>query len=176
MNRVRALTILVSAVLLAGGLVAPPATAGAVWLTSNATWTTDRSASSPLPRVVNLRYAHHQKFDRVVIRVRGSFPGGRSHYQRTFSYDASGLPVPIKGQSGLAVTLRPAYGHDGSGNNLYAGPRIARPHLQTLKALAYTGDFEGHVSFAFALTHRASYRVFTLESPRRIVIDFRHAG
>lgn len=84
--------------------------------------------------------------------------------------------MPIRGRSGIQLTLTPAYGHDDAGHNLYVGPRIARPRLQTLKALAYTGDFEGHVTFAFALNHRAPYRVFTLESPYRIVIDFRHGS
>jgi hypothetical protein len=175
MNRVRALIVLLSAAVLVGGLLAPPANAGSVWLTSNATWTGPDTTASSQPRVINLHYGHHARFDRVVIRIRGAFPGGRARDQRDFSYDASGLAVPIRGRSGLQVTLTPAYGHDG-GTNLYIGPRIARPRFQTLKALAYTGDFEGHVGFAFALTHRAPYRVFTLQSPRRIVIDFRHRG
>lgn len=175
MKRVRALIVLLSAAVLVGGLLAPPATAGPVWLTSNSTWTNpDLTTSSSLPRVINLRYGHHQRFDRVVIRIRGPFPGGRAHYQRDFTYDPSGLAVPIRGRSGLQVSLTPAYGHDGAGNNLYVGPRIARPRFPTLKALAYTGDFEGYVTFAFALTYRAPYRVFTLDAPHRIVIDFRH--
>lgn len=176
MNRIRLLVVLLTTVLV-GALSAPPASAGSVWLTSNASWTNpDVTASSPLPRVVTLRYAQHQRFDRVVIRLRGALPGGRTRYQRDFTYDASGLPVPIRGRSGIQLTLTPAYGHDDAGHNLYVGPRIARPRLQTLKALAYTGDFEGHVTFAFALNHRAPYRVFTLESPYRIVIDFRHGS
>jgi hypothetical protein len=175
MNRVRVLTVLLSAAVLVGGLLTPPATAGALWLTSNVSWTNPDAAASSQPRVVNLRYGHHQRFDRVVIRIRGAFPGGRARYQRTFTYDPSGLAVPIRGRSGLQVTLTPAYGHD-DGTNLYVGPKLARPRFPTLKALAYTGDFEGHVTFAFALNHRAPYRVFTLESPHRIVIDFRHRG
>jgi hypothetical protein len=71
--------------------------------------------------------------------------------------------------------LMPAYAHDDNGNNLYDGPKIARPRFDTLKALAFTGDFEGTVSFGFALTHRAQYRVFRLHDPQRLVIDFRHA-
>ncbi len=175
MNRIRVLFTVMTMVLLVGGLLASPTTAAPVWLTSKATWTNpDLTPSSPLPRVVNLRYAQHQDFDRVVIRIRGSFPGGRANYQWNFTYDGSGNPVPIRGRSGLRVALEPAYAHDGDGNNIYRGPRLARPRFETLKALAFTGDFEGAVSFAFALRHRAPYRVFTLEQPRRIVIDFRH--
>ena len=176
MKRVRVLFVLLITVLV-GALLSPPASAGSVWLSSNASWTNpDLTASSPLPRVVTLHYAQHQTFDRVVIRVRGSLPGGSARYQREFSYDPSGLPVPIHSTSGLQLTLTPAYGHDDAGHNLYAGPRLARPRFPALRALAYTGDSEGQVTFAFALAHRAPYRVFTLESPFRIVIDFRHRG
>jgi hypothetical protein len=175
MNRIRVLVTVLTAGLLVGGLLAPPSAAAPVWLTSRTTWTNPAlTPSSPLPRVVNLRYGHHKLFDRVVIRIRGPFPGGRASYQRTFTYDGSGNPVPIQGRSGLRVALTPAYAHDGDGNNIYRGPRLARPRFQTLKALAFTGDFEGVVSLAFALRHRAPYRVFTLDAPRRIVIDFRH--
>jgi hypothetical protein len=175
MNRIRALTVVASAVLFLGGILAPPATAAPVWLTSDTSWVNpDLTSTSPQPRVVDLTFGHHARYDRVVIRLRVAFPGGFADYQRRFSYDGSGLPVPIGGRSGLQVSLTPAVAHDQSGDNVYAGPSIARPKFQTLKALAFTGDFEGHVTFAFALTHRAPYRIFTLDHPRRIVIDFRH--
>jgi hypothetical protein len=172
MKRLRVLFVLLITVLV-GALLSPPASAGSVWLTSNASWT-NPTASSPLPRVISLSFAQHQTFDRVVIRIRGPLPGGSARYQRSFSFDPSGLPVPIRSTSGLQVTLTPAYGHDDAGHNLYVGPRLAHPRFPTLRALAYTGDAEGQVTFAFALDHRAPYRVFTLASPSRIVIDFRH--
>jgi hypothetical protein len=194
MNRIRSPITVLAAALLVGGLVtprvdgpsadaAPPATAPAatasagvapLWLTSRASWTNPNLDVPPVPRVVDLRYGHHQRFDRVVIEIRGQIPGGRTFYARRFSYDGTGDPVPIGGRSGLGVVLFPAQAHNDNGDDVYTGPQIARPHLQTLKALAFTGDFEGYVSFAFALTHRAPYRIFTLTAPHRIVIDFRH--
>jgi hypothetical protein len=177
MNRIRVLLIGLASALLVGGLLAPTAHAAPVWLTSRVTWTSpDLTSSSPPPRVVNLRYAHHESFDRVVIGIRASLPGGRASYRRDFTYDGSGQPVPIRGRSGLRVALQPAYAHDDEGTSVYRGPKIARPRFETLKAVAFTGDFEGVVSFAFALRHKASYRIFTLNEPRRIVIDFRHQG
>jgi hypothetical protein len=125
---------------------------------------------------VSLRFAAHRTFDRVVIGVVGRIPSGSAHYARRFHYDGSGRPVPIRGRSGIALALSPARAHDRHGNNVYRGPRLARPHLPTLKALAVTGDFEGTVGFGFALTHRAPYRVFFLHHPQRLVVDFRHAG
>ena len=171
MNRTRMLVAALVSVLLSG-LIAPPAQSAGVWLNANASWT---NPDAKAPKAVDLRYGHHQRFDRVVIVFRGAqVPGGMAHYQRTFTYDPSGLPVPIRGTSGLQVALTPAFGHGSQGNNLYTGPRIARPHFRTLKALAYTGDSEGVVTFAFALTYRAPYRIQTLTDPQRLVIDFRH--
>jgi hypothetical protein len=171
----RNLVAIAAAVLLIGGLFAPPTTGAPVWLTTRVAWTNPSlDEDSPLPRVVNLRYAHHNRFDRVVIRIRDAFPGGSTRYQRNFTYDGSGDPVPIRGRSGISLSLTPAYAHNDAGDDIYNGPTLVRPRLQTLKALAMTGDFEGVVSFAFALTHRAPYRVFELKAPRRIVIDFAH--
>ncbi len=150
---------------------ASPATALPPWQDTATSWTNPRATD---PRVVDLRFAAHDNFDRVVIDVRGAIPSGSAHYARRFTRDGSGLPIPIGGRSGLSVDLSPARAHTQSGVDLYDGPMIARPRLDTLKALAFAGDFEGHVSFAFALTHRADYRVFWLHHPQRLVIDFRH--
>lgn len=152
-------------------LTTSPAVALPAWQDTATSWTNPKASD---PRVVDLRYAAHASFDRVVIEIRGAIPSGRANYAKRFFFDGSGEPVPIKGSSGLRVDLHPARAHSLSGDNLYEGPRIARPHFDTLKALAFTGDFEGHVSFAFALTHRASYRTFWLHNPQRLVIDFRH--
>lgn len=107
-----------------------------------------------------------------MICCRGGFPDYRTGYARRLFYEGSGLPIPIRGSSGLWISIT-ADGHTQSGDNLYTGPRLARPGLETLKALALGGDFEGQVTFAFALRHRAVHRVF-YRSPNRMVIDFRH--
>jgi hypothetical protein len=160
--------VLVCAALLTMG---PSASALPAWQDHATSWSHPAARS---PEVVDLRYAAHRTFDRVVIDIVGRIPSGRAHYARRFHDDGSGGLVPIAGRSGIALTLSPARAHDRNGN-VYDGPRIARPHLRTLKALAFTGDFEGVVSFGFALTHRAPYRVFFLHDPQRLVIDFRHA-
>jgi hypothetical protein len=125
-------------------------------------------------RVIDLRFAAHESFDRAVIDLRRADPRGSARHLRHFVYEGSGEKVPIGGRSGLSMNLVSAAGHTFTGRNVYAGPRIARPHLETLKALAITGDWEGQVTVGFALTHRADYRIFWLSQPRRLVIDFRH--
>lgn len=152
-------------------LVASPASALPEWEHHRTTWTTGDTRQA---RVVGLRFASHDGFDRVVIDLRRAFPRGSAHYRRHFRYEGSGEKVPILGRSGLSVDLVSAAGHTYSGKNVYDGPRIARPHLDTLKAVALTGDTEGSIGFALALTHRADYRVFRLSHPRRLVIDVRH--
>ncbi len=163
------LIALVAALFAAVTLTAPPATALPAWTDTASSWTNPAAKD---PRVVDLRYAQHPRFDRVVIDIRGRIPGGHARYAKRFFYDASGSPVPIRG--GLGVVLMPARAHTLSGANLYAGPRLARPGFPTLKAIAFTGDFEGTVSFAFGLSYHAPYRVFFLHDPQRIVIDFKH--
>ena len=161
------------AVLVATTLAPAPVQASALpdWTETRSTWTNPHARA---PRVTDLRYAAHPDFDRVVLDIKGRIPGGLARYRKTFHYDGSGKTVPIRGRSGIALALNPAYAHDNAGHSVYDGPRIARPHLETLRALAFTGDFEGYVSFGFALTHRAPYRIFTLHHPQRLVIDFRH--
>jgi hypothetical protein len=167
------LTVAAAVMLVCAGLLATesPASATPAWQHQATSWTHPAARS---PKVVNLRFAAHRNFDRVVIDVAGRIPSGRAHYARRFHYDGSGELVPIRGRSGIALTLSPARAHDRHGN-AYEGPRVARPHLSTLKAVAFTGDFEGTVSFGFALTHRAPYRIWFLHDPQRLVIDFKHS-
>ena len=157
--------------LVLAGTASTPATGLPAWQDTNTTWSHPAAVN---PKIVGLRYAAHPAFDRVVIDISGRIPSGSATYRRHFTYDGSGAEVPILGRSGLQLTLSPAAAHNGVGDNVYTGPTLARPRLRTLKALALTGDFEGQVTFAFALTHRAPYRVFELSSPRRLVIDFQH--
>ncbi|HQR27025.1 MAG TPA: hypothetical protein PLP61_08310 [Nocardioides sp.] len=165
---------LVLAALLGVALVpVAPAAAMPVWLTRGTAWA--GSPEARFPQILDLRYAEHKRFDRVVIDVKGRLPGGRTHYRREFRYDPSDLKVPIRG--GLEVVLRPAYVTDAQGHEVYEGPTLVRPGLPALKAVALTGTFEGQVNFAFGLApRRTPYRVFLLHDPQRIVVDFKHTS
>lgn len=166
----RRFLVLATALLSAFTLTLQPATA-AVWRTTGTSW---ENPAAVHPRITNIRYATHPGFDRVVIDVSGRIPGYTTGYARTHHYDGSGEPVPIRG--GLWISMFPAYAHRLDGSSTYVGPSIARPGFRTLKAVAFTGDFEGYVSFAFGLSYRAPYRILRLHDPQRIVIDFRHAS
>ncbi len=133
-----------------------------------------RHSPQPPPKAINLRPGEHRNFDRVVIDLRGKIPGYDVRYVRRLVYDGSGDPVPLRGRRFIAVALMPANAHDRNGNNLYVGPRLQQLQMPTLRGVAFTGDFEGVVSFGLSLSHRAPFRVFTLSAPSRIVIDLRH--
>jgi len=164
----RTLAVLATS-LLVSIISAPQQASAAAWIDHATTW---NNPAAVAPKVVNLRYATHAHFDRVVIDIRGQqLPGYRTFYARSFVYDASGQAVPIRG--GLGIDLRPAYAHNNAGN-VYNGPTLVRPRFPQLMAIAMTGDFEGHVSFAFGLADHASYRIYRLHDPQRIVIDFHH--
>lgn len=140
------------------------------WRTTASSWT-NSGAGAPL--VLDLRFAQHRRFDRVVIDIDGWIPSGDAKYHKVFHRDGSGAVVPIRG--GLQLNLHPASTFDGDGNEVYTGPRLVRPGLPALKAIALTGSFEGVTSFAFGLTpRRTPYRIFFLHDPQRIVIDFKH--
>jgi hypothetical protein len=124
--------------------------------------------------VLDLRYAEHPGFDRVVIDVRRHLSGYRISYTKRLTYDASGQKVPLKGRKKLLLTLRPAYAHNAKGDNIYRGPTLVQVQLPTLRGVAFIGDFEGVVSFGFTTRRKAPYRIFTLTNPRRIVIDWKH--
>ncbi len=165
----RRILVVLATALLVSITAAPQGASASVWRTTGTSWTNPAGGA---PKITNIRYATHPRFDRVVIDVSGRLPGYRTGYTRTHTYDGSGEAVPIRG--GLWISFSPAYAHRADGTSTYVGPRIARPRFRTLKALAFTGDFEGHVSFAFGLADHAPYRITRLHDPQRIVIDFRH--
>ena len=54
------------------------------------------------------------------------------------------------------------------------GPDLEQYAMPTLRGAAFTGDFEGTVSFGLALSHLKDFRVFELHAPNRLVIDLHH--
>ena len=131
----------------------------------------------PFPKVVNLRVGEHKSFDRVVIDLRGKMTGYNVRFVKHLNYDGTGDPVPLKGKRFVLVVLNPASAHDQAGNGLYQGPRLQQYGLASLRGVAFTGDYEGYVSFGVSLTHKAPFRVTELKDPNgpdRLVIDFKH--
>ena len=122
------------------GLVAPgPASAapycGLVW----------GSLMKDAPRmsaanVTNVRTGQHYCFDRLVIDLNGPVSGYTVRYVPQVTQDGSGLPVPLRGQAFLQVTVNaPAY--DGQGNATYA--RRTRKNSPMSAATRPSGRWHG---------------------------------
>jgi hypothetical protein len=126
-------------------------------------------------KVVNLRVGEHAHFDRVVIDVRGNVPGRSVRYVHRLRYDASGARVHLHGRRFLQVSLSPAIAHRYPfGRSVYRGPRLRQYFMPVLRGVAFTGDWEGVVSFGLALRRHVDFSVDVLHSPNRIVIDLHH--
>lgn len=115
-------------------------------------------------------------YDRVVFEFDGTgLPGVAVAYTpRPIRADASGDEVAIEGDAVLVVRMSPAAGVDLSGNTAiitYTGPTRLAPRQANVVEIVRTGDFEGVLTWAIGLRARTAYRVLTLESPSRVVID-----
>ncbi|WP_432215525.1 AMIN-like domain-containing (lipo)protein [Streptomyces subrutilus] len=168
--RLRQLVALASGALLAACLsfAAPASAATPSAATASATQT-------QTPLVVNARWAGHATYDRIVIDLQGYVPGATVTPVAQLIYDGSGQPVPLAGKHFLEIRLNPAAAHDDAGNNVYRGPKLQKIGLTKLKGIAMTGDYEGYVTFGAAFDTVPYYRVYTLHSPERLVVDVSHA-
>jgi hypothetical protein len=162
------------------GLVAPgPASAapycGLVW----GSLMKDAEGMSAA-NVTNVRTGQHYCFDRLVIDLNGPVSGYTVRYVPQVTQDGSGLPVPLRGQAFLQVTVNaPAY--DGQGNATYkpADPKELSnvSGYQTFRQVAWANSFEGYSSLGLGVRARLPFRVFTLAGPdagSRLVIDVAH--
>lgn len=163
------------------GLLAPgPAAAdpycGQVW---GSLAKTDPAMSQA--KVVNVRTGQHYCFDRLVVDLNGSVPPGYTvRYVPQVVQDGSGLPVPLRGQAFIQVTVNaPAY--DDAGKPTYNPANKNElsnvTGYQTFRQVAWAGSFEGYSSLGLGVRARLPFRVFTLAGPgtgSRLVVDVAH--
>ena len=149
--------------LLSAALVGPAALA-----------TSSAATAAPVPTLVGIRAAHHPTYDRVVFDFAGGLPSTRSvRYVSQLIQDPSGLPLPIAGRAILAVTMSPTNAHNDAGQVTAPGKiAFALPNVMTV---VRSGDFEAVTSYGIGLARKESFRVFTLRSPDRLVIDINAA-
>jgi hypothetical protein len=125
-----------------------------------------------------VRTGRHDGFDRIVFEFSGaSVPGYRMEWvDGPITSDGSGEPIEVRGEARLAMVLSPASGVDVSGPEfevIYAGPdRIAvAEQTAALTDLVRTSDFEAVLTWVAGADAPAPFRVQTLSSPTRIVVD-----
>jgi hypothetical protein len=129
------------------------------------------AAESTVPTLVAIRAANHTSYDRLVFEFSGPLPSVRSvAYVPQVVGDPSGQVVQLSGEAFLRIRFAAATGHDDSGNVTYGAVRRTYP-LPTLIQVASAGDFEAVMNFGVSLSWAAPFRVSTLTSPSRVVID-----
>jgi hypothetical protein len=123
----------------------------------------------------------HAGYDRIVFQFRNVVPGYRVEYRNApFAEDGSGKPVSVNGNAFLVLRLEPASGYDlnaGEGQLVYRGsPRLegADAGTSAIEEAVRTGDFESVLTWVVGLARKADFRVRTLSSPARLVLDVRN--
>ncbi len=85
-----------------------------------------------------------------------------------FTLGASGQKVTLAGTTGVLVTV-----HSATGATTFTGSTdIVQPQNKVLVEARQAQDFEGYVSWGLGLSRGACMRVFTLQDPARLVVDF----
>lgn len=126
-------------------------------------------------RVVDVRTARNESFDRVVLQIDGArVPAYRVEYvDRPVRQCGSGNPVEVAGQGLLAITLNGAAAHDDRGNATVRD-RERRLGLPVMRELEFTCDFEGEVTVVVGVASPNRYRVIELSNPTRLAVDVQH--
>jgi hypothetical protein len=154
-----------------GGLAAASSSASTTWDTTPVHVVHN---VHPTPKVVDLRVGQHPTYDRVVIDFQGKLAGYDVRYVKQLHYDGTGESVPLRGNRFLQIRITPAVAHDAQGHSVYHGPQLQQYAMPMLRGAAFTGDYEGYVSFGLALSHFDTFRVLEVTNPNRLVIDVHH--
>jgi hypothetical protein len=135
---------------------------------------TDKSggAASAAGTVSDVRVAHHDGYDRLVIgfATASAMPQYQLNRQATahFVRDASGQPVILNGSAGIRLVLRNA-------DIVTGAPSDLKPDLPAIREVTQIGNFERVVSYGVGLAAPACFRVLELSGPTRLVIDVQTA-
>ncbi len=149
-----------------------PDTAATAWTAGIVDVSSPKGEAAVLTAV---RAGRHGAFDRVVFVFEERLPGYHVEYvDRPVRACGSGRPVPLAGDGWLEVRLFPARAYtEGGESTVEDGERS--PGLLVLKELKMTcSGFEADVTWVLGLAAPNRYRVQTLQTPPRLIVDVRH--
>ena len=132
----------------------------------------------PALSLKDVRVAKQRGFDRITLEFTNGngVPGYKVEYvQPPIIADASGMTVQVDGSAFIQIRLQPAYGYEPeTGEQTYTGPSDLKPGLPSITEAVATGDFEGVLHWVLGVSEEVDFRVMTLESPPRLVVDVGH--
>jgi hypothetical protein len=119
---------------------------------------------------ITARVGEQDGYDRFVLQFDPIVPSYTVKRQANavFTQGASGQTLTLAGKAGVLVTV-----HSAQGTSTFTGSTdVATPGYKVLLEARQTQDFEGYVSWGLGLSQASCMRVFTLDSPARLVVDF----
>jgi hypothetical protein len=119
---------------------------------------------------ITTRVGEDQGYDRFVLQFDPIVPTYTVKRQDkpVFPLGGSGQNVTLAGNAGVLITV-----HSAQGTTTFTGSTdVATPGYKVLLEARQTQDFEGYVSWGLGLRKPACMRVFTLDAPARLVVDF----
>ena len=135
-------------------------------------------SNPPTSLLRDVRVTREDAFDRVTFEFTNSVPGYAVAYvERPITEDGSGREVTLRGADVLKVRMENALDADLSKEDAprtYTGPNRISPATGTIAELVRTGAFEGVLSWVIGVETKARFKVETLQSPPRLVIDIAH--
>lgn len=158
---------------------AAPASTAETPSSSGAPFSTD-DVSAPdagaYAHLADVRVGGHGDFDRVVFEFADVVPGYRIGYQPLpLHHDPSAREIPLPGATaGLLVVFSPATAAGWTDDpRSYFGPDTVTGGAAVVTEAKAAGDFERMLNWVVGMRARAPFRVSTLDSPARVVIDIR---
>jgi hypothetical protein len=122
-------------------------------------------------QLTNVTVGAHDGFVRVVFTFGNLVPGySVKKAEPPFRDGGQGAVVEVDGEGHLAVRLT-ARAHDDEGKATVSTKRIAGPANTSVEEVVQVDDFEGVVNYVIGMTAQKPFKVFTLKSPARLVID-----
>lgn len=131
--------------------------------------TTDRA------QITDVRVGTHEGYDRVVFEFASGIPDAVIQGVLPPLYaDPSDIEMDVAGSAFLRVTMHGASKVSPEGGVTYSGSTNFAPGFDRLVQLIEGGDFEAVSTWYLGLDGAGCYRVLTLASPSRLVIDIEH--
>lgn len=119
---------------------------------------------------ITARVGEQDTYDRFVLQFDPIVPTYTVKRQSNavFTQGASGQSVTLAGKAGVLITV-----HSAQGTTTFTGSTdVATPGYKVLREARQVQDFEGYVSWGLGLSQASCMRVFVLDAPARLVVDF----